>query len=60
MQHHLNAAYGTELKSEDLGVYGLGVLILAVIVGSLWHYIVGALAIIGAAHLYRESNRRNY
>ena len=60
MQHHLNAAYGSELKNDELVVYGLGILILAVIVGSLWHYIVGALAIIGAAHLYRESNRRNY
>ena len=60
MQHHFNAAYDAELKSVDLVVFALGTLILVAIIGSVWHYIVGALAIIGAAHLYREFNHHNY
>ena len=58
MNHYHPGARASD--REVLGqllAYGLAALAFIVLVGSLWQYLVGALALIGAAHLYHQFNR---
>lgn len=42
---------------EQVIAYALGGLILAALIGSLWPYLLGALALLGAGYLCQQFNR---
>ena len=47
------------MKNNQLIAYGIGAIILAIILQNTWQWIVGGLAIMGAFHVMNDINRNN-